>query len=156
MKQNNSGMTIIVKTIAKLVIYFISVFAFYITLTGHLTPGGGFAGGAIFAAGLTLLLLAFGKDILLKKFNYSKLNIADSLGALAFVIIGFCGFFFASAFLNNFFFKGKVFHIFSSGQILYLNIAIFVKVAACLFSILLLLSMFRILSENKTSKEKEK
>ena len=38
------GMTLIVKTITALLIGFILLFGFYVILTGHLSPGGGFAG----------------------------------------------------------------------------------------------------------------
>ena len=54
------GMTLIVKTITALLIGFITLFGFYIVLTGHISPGGGFAGGVILAAGLLLVILAFG------------------------------------------------------------------------------------------------
>ena len=40
-----SGMTVIVKTITRWVKVFIFLFGAYIIVTGHLSPGGGFAGG---------------------------------------------------------------------------------------------------------------
>ena len=52
---NDGGMTLIVKNTARLVSGFITVFAVYIALTGHLGPGGGFAGGVILAAAAVLL-----------------------------------------------------------------------------------------------------
>jgi len=53
------GMTIIVKTISSWVKVLIVLFGIYIILFGHLTPGGGFAGGVILAASYVLLMLAF-------------------------------------------------------------------------------------------------
>lgn len=41
------GMTLIVKVIAELVKDFIILFGIYIVLNGHLSPGGGFAGGGL-------------------------------------------------------------------------------------------------------------
>ena len=56
-----AGMTIIVKTISSWVKVLIIVFGIYIILFGHLTPGGGFAGGVILASSYILLMLAFGR-----------------------------------------------------------------------------------------------
>ena len=41
------GMTVIVKTITGLISGLILLFGIYIVAHGHLTPGGGFAGGII-------------------------------------------------------------------------------------------------------------
>ncbi len=56
------GMTVIVKTISSWVKVLIFLFGIYIILFGHLTPGGGFAGGVILASSYVLLMLAFGKE----------------------------------------------------------------------------------------------
>ena len=56
-----AGMTIIVKTISSWVKVLIVVFGVYIILFGHLTPGGGFAGGVILASSYILIMLAFGR-----------------------------------------------------------------------------------------------
>ena len=53
------GMTVIVKTIASWVKVLIFLFGIYIIIFGHLTPGGGFAGGVILASSYVLLMLAF-------------------------------------------------------------------------------------------------
>jgi len=49
------GMTIIVKTISSWVKILIVLFGIYIILFGHLTPGGGFAGGVILASSYVLV-----------------------------------------------------------------------------------------------------
>ena len=59
---NEGGMTLIVKNTARLVSGFVVVFAIYIALTGHLSPGGGFAGGVILAAAGALIVLSFGLE----------------------------------------------------------------------------------------------
>ncbi|HID57013.1 TPA: hypothetical protein EYP37_10830, partial [Candidatus Poribacteria bacterium] len=56
------GMTVIVKTITRIVAGFITIFGAYIVLTGHLTPGGGFPGGVILACAFVLLTLAYGGE----------------------------------------------------------------------------------------------
>ncbi len=51
---------VILQTIAKLVVPMIFLFGLYILLNGHLSPGGGFSGGAVLGAGLILYNQAFG------------------------------------------------------------------------------------------------
>ena len=60
------GMTIIVKTVSSWVKVLIVLFGIYIILFGHLTPGGGFAGGVILASSYVLIMLAFGKEFVQK------------------------------------------------------------------------------------------
>ena len=54
------GMSTIVKKVSQLLAGLIFMYGIYIILHGHLTPGGGFAGGAIVAGSFILLILAFG------------------------------------------------------------------------------------------------
>ncbi|MDI6606195.1 MAG: MnhB domain-containing protein, partial [Candidatus Omnitrophota bacterium] len=60
MDNPNSGMSLIVKTITRLTVGLILLFGIYIVLHGHLSPGGGFAGGVIIALSFVHLMLAFG------------------------------------------------------------------------------------------------
>ena len=52
------GMTLIVKTVTRWVKVFIFQYGIYVIITGHLAPGGGFAGGVIIACSYILLTLA--------------------------------------------------------------------------------------------------
>ncbi|MGL5149773.1 MAG: hydrogen gas-evolving membrane-bound hydrogenase subunit E [Clostridium sp.] len=62
---------LIVKNVAKYIIPFLLVFGIYIVLNGHISPGGGFAGGAIMGASLILYSSAYGyktvKNVLTEK-----------------------------------------------------------------------------------------
>ena len=62
----------IVKNTARFIIPILLVFGIYIVLNGHLSPGGGFSGGAIMGASLILMSSAFGykktKQIITEKF----------------------------------------------------------------------------------------
>ena len=49
MDKQAGGMTLIVKTVARIVAGFILLFGIYIVIHGHVSPGGGFAGGIIIA-----------------------------------------------------------------------------------------------------------
>jgi multisubunit Na+/H+ antiporter MnhB subunit len=137
-----TGMTLIVRTITDFVTAFILVFGAYITLYGHLTPGGGFAGGVIVACGFILLMLAQGRTQAFSKLPETLGHILDSGGALAFLLIGLAGTA-GGFFLLNVFNKGQQFRLLSAGTILPLNIAIGFKVASSLFLVFAALAMFR-------------
>ncbi|MBI4972564.1 MAG: hypothetical protein HZC16_01960, partial [Candidatus Omnitrophica bacterium] len=101
-----AGMTIIVKTITRLTVGLILLYGIYIVLHGHISPGGGFAGGVIIALSFIHLMLAFGKDTALKKLSESWASIIESLGALMFLSIALMGFLGGYFFFNFFLHKG--------------------------------------------------
>lgn len=140
-RESKSGMTSIVKTIVRFAMGIIILFGAYIVLYGHLTPGGGFAGGVILACGYIILTLAFGKDIALRKLSDQAASILDNSGALAFIIIGLLGYT-GGYFFLNFIDHGQRFELFSSGIIPLCNIAIGFKVTASLFAIFIALAIF--------------
>jgi len=57
------GMSIIVKKTTQLISGMIFLYGIYVIAHGHLTPGGGFAGGVIIAGAFILITLAFGSDL---------------------------------------------------------------------------------------------
>ncbi len=135
------GMTSIVKTIVRFVIGIIFVFGVYIILYGHLTPGGGFAGGVILACGYIILTLGFGKVLGLKKLGDKFASVLDTTGVLVFLIIGLVGFT-GGYFFLNILAKGNPFDLVSAGTIPLMNIAIGVKVTASIFAVFIALSIF--------------
>jgi len=137
---NNSkaGMTLIVKTITRLTVGLILLFGIYIVLHGHLSPGGGFAGGVIVALSFVHLMLAFGKDVAVAKVSKNMASNLESIGALMFLSIALLGFLGGSFFLNILP-KGTPFNLFSAGIIPLCNIAISIKVGVGLFAIFLAL-----------------
>ncbi len=144
------GMTVIVKTIGSWVKVLIFLFGIYIVLFGHLTPGGGFAGGVILAGSYVLLLLAFGREFTEKNLSLGISSKLDCTGALLFAAIALTGFLYGSAgFFYNFiqqkYLAGHhtAFKLVSAGIIPLENIAIGLKVGASLFLIVLILSVFR-------------
>jgi multisubunit Na+/H+ antiporter MnhB subunit len=142
------GMTPIVKNVTKLVAGFIVIFGIYITLSGHLSPGGGFAGGVIVASAAVLVVLAFGREFAARTFTEPLCHVADAAGALAFLVVAICGYF-VGTFFANFLSLGTVGHLWSAGTIPVSNLAILVKVAAGLAGVFLALSGFRLLSGRK-------
>jgi len=142
-----SGMTIIVKTISSWVKVLIFLFGIDIIIFGHLTPGGGFAGGVILASSYVLLMLAFGRDFAERNLSLSAASRLDCAGAFAFAMIAILGMIFGGGFFVNFLYQkylpGRPLDLISAGTIPLSNIAIGLKVGASLFLIILLLSTFR-------------
>jgi multicomponent Na+:H+ antiporter subunit B len=134
------GMSVIVKTIARILMGFIFVYGIYIVFHGHLTPGGGFAGGAIVGAAFALLVLAYGSTEGSEKKTFFTLSIFESTGALMFLCIALLGLLFGF-FFKNFLPHGSPLSLWSAGIIPLANIAIGIKVSAALFSIFLALAV---------------
>ncbi len=135
------GMSFIVKTVTRLLIGIIFLFGIYITFYGHLTPGGGFAGGIMLACGFILLTLAFGKETSLGKLSDFWASMLDNLGAFTFWLVALLGYT-GGYFFINFIEKKNPFGLLSSGTILINNIAIGVKVFASVFAVFLALTIF--------------
>jgi multisubunit Na+/H+ antiporter MnhB subunit len=153
-----SGMTVIVKTITRWVKVFIFLFGVYITLTGHLSPGGGFAGGVIIACSYILLTLAYGKAFALRRFGLAAATGLDSAGALIFLGLGLFGIGWGGVFFANFLqarFPGMDFHLLSAGTIPLNNIAICLKVGASLFAVFIVLAALRIVVAEDGSRRME-
>jgi multicomponent Na+:H+ antiporter subunit B len=135
-------MSPIVRTVARLVTGFITMYGIYVVLYGHVSPGGGFAGGAILAAGFILLLLAFGK-VRTEQIVSHRMAIAwDSGGALAFLAVAALGYV-AGSFFLNFLALGEPYRLVSAGTLPLSNASIGAKVGAGLFGVFLALSVFR-------------
>ena len=75
--------SIILKEVSKVLIPCIQVFGIYIIFYGHISPGGGFAGGTIIGTSFILYRIIFGKKITDDKIPYSKL-IGYLCGAIMF------------------------------------------------------------------------
>jgi multisubunit Na+/H+ antiporter MnhB subunit len=136
------GLTLIVKTITDFVVAFIVIFGAYIVCYGHLTPGGGFAGGVIVACAFILLMLAHGKEVAFSRMGERLAHVLDSAGALAFLLIG-CAGLSGGYFFMNVFGRGETFRLMSSGMILPSNLAIAFKVGTSLFVVFAALATFR-------------
>lgn len=141
------GMTVIVKTISSWVKVLIFLFGIYIIIFGHLTPGGGFAGGVILASSYVLLMLAFGRESAEENLSLPMASKLDCIGALLFALIAILGLVFGGSFFVNFLFQkylpGETLNLISAGTIPLSNIAIGLKVGASLFLVILVLSVFR-------------
>jgi multisubunit Na+/H+ antiporter MnhB subunit len=142
-----NGMTIIVKTISGWVKVLIFLFGINIILFGHLTPGGGFAGGVILASSYVLLMLAFGRRFVEENLPLPLASRLDCLGAFLFATVAILGLVFGGTFFVNFLYQkilpGQPLHLVSAGTIPLSNLAIGLKVGASLFLVIFALSTFR-------------
>ena len=137
---NKSGMTIIVKTITRITVPTIILYGCYIIFHGHLTPGGGFAGGVIIALALLNVMIAFGRKFTNNWLNINFLEKLESISATLFLVLGILGFFIGNAFLFNFINHGELFRLLSAGTIPVLNIIIGIEVAMSLFLVVWVLA----------------
>ncbi len=104
----------------------IVLFGTYIFLHGHLTPGGGFQGGAIIASGILLVYLGCPA----RRVKRPRLTVVESLSGLAFVVIGLIGLGIGGAFLLNFLPTGSAYRLISAGIMPIIYVAIGLKVGA--------------------------
>ncbi len=141
--------TVIIKTTTRFLATLILTFGAYIILHGHLTPGGGFQGGAVFASGLALLIVACESRVTAEKFQKVPPSALESVGALGFLgtaALGFMGYtFFKNVIANSGFpiFGGRTpiginpGYLNTGGTLSYMNIFVGTKVLAGLTSIVL-------------------
>ena len=139
---------IIIKNITRIVIPFAQIYGIYVILNGHISPGGGFAGGAIIGTTLILYTLVFGREKGEKKFSHKVSEIAESGGIMFFILIGLIGMIIGGSFLMNIdagFPEGELGTILSGGMIPLLMIAIGIKVTSTM------INLFNLLIEERVS-----
>lgn len=112
----------------------IILFGIYVVLNGHLSPGGGFSGGAIIGAGLILYLNAFGFQKTQRFFSYRLFQKVTLVSLLFYSAAKTYSFYTGANHLANGIPKGTPGNILSSGLILPLNICVGMVVACTMYS----------------------
>ena len=141
----------IVRTAANQLILFILVFGLYVIAHGHLTPGGGFQGGAVVVSGVVMLMVAFSSKDFKKSLRERVLTIMESTGALIFAALGFAGL--GTVFFYNFLVGSPIFgrvpptgpnpgDFWTGGFIPLMNLAVGLKVIAGLSAVVLAIALF--------------
>ena len=100
-------MSKVVRTITRLITPAILIFGLYVIMHGHVTSGGGFQGGAVFASAAALLLVAFGSDRVKNHLKTPDLTAISVSGCLVFIGAAFAGI--ASTFFYNLFVGSAIF-----------------------------------------------
>jgi len=136
------GMSPIVKNITRLVAGFITVFAVYDVVYGHVEPGGGFSGGVMLAASVVLVVLAFGGDFARRVLSVEVARWTTSLAVLAFLVVALGGYM-VGQFFENFLWRGQVGELASAGTLAITSLAVGIEVGAGLFAAFVALAVFR-------------
>ena len=150
MRDPDPGMSVIVQTVTRLLKGFILLYGIFIVLYGHLTPGGGFAGGVVIACGFVLLALAGGGQQAQQFLPRAATSVLDSVGVLLFLALAATGMLLAGGvFFTNFITTSQSswFTLFSGGVIPLANISLGLKVASSLFLVFAALAAFRVLTD---------
>ena len=95
------NMTKIVRTTADLFYPFCLTYGLYVVAHGHLSPGGGFQGGAVMATGTALLLVSRNYANVVRHVRQNAMKICEAVGLLMFIVAGLVGLLFGGSFLHN-------------------------------------------------------
>ena len=125
---------LILQYAATLLVPLVLLFGVYVIMNGHISPGGGFSGGAIMGAALILYLNAFGYQKTERFFTYKTFRVV-SLCALSFYACSKAYSFFTGAnHLPSVITPGTPGMLFSAGLIPYLNIAVGLVVCCTMYA----------------------
>ena len=142
------GMTVIVKKTTQLIAGIVFLYGMYVVIHGHLTPGGGFAGGIIMAGAFILLILAFGSDFIKLTKEESGSTIYENLAILIVAFLALSGLIYgARIFFLNWLPKGTPGQLISAGMVPLYNVFIGIEVASSILTIFLALIIFKEESE---------
>ena len=114
------------RTGSRIVFGFILLTSLYIIFHGHLTPGGGFPGGAMIASAILLLYLADDKF----RGNIKGFKVLEGVAGSLFVVIGLLGLLIGTYFLENFLPVGSLGELLSAGIIPIIYVLVGLKVGS--------------------------
>jgi len=78
----------IVDLVVRAMVPFIQLFALYVIMHGHSSPGGGFQGGAIWAASVLLMRLTLGGEASRRRFSQTQATALGAVGVLIYAGVG--------------------------------------------------------------------
>lgn len=87
-RPTRAGADIILQSAARLLVPPMQVFALYVVVHGHHSPGGGFQGGVILGASFILLALAYDLKAVLQSFREKAILACSAIGVLIYAGIG--------------------------------------------------------------------
>ena len=131
---------LILQSAARILTPLTLVFGLYIIFNGHLSPGGGFSGGAILGAGLILYQNAFGYEKIEKFFTFKTFRWVSVCSLLFYSLAKGYHFFTGANHLDSGISPGVPGNIFSAGLLLPLNFVVGMVVACTMYA---LYTMFR-------------
>lgn len=126
----------VLRTASLILFPFLIVTGSYIIIHGHLTPGGGFQGGAILAVAFFLPVLASVGDSL----DHHTSSVIEGFAGITFIVIGLLALWNHGYFLAPLFGTGNLGELLSAGSLPLLYMAVGLKVGAELASLLVSLA----------------
>ena len=117
----------------------IFLFGIYITMNGHLSPGGGFSGGAVLAAGLLLYLNAYGPEKTERILSSARCKRLTALALSFYTLAKGYTFYVGANGMESFESAGTPGRILSAGLILPLNLCVAVIVAMTIYSMYIMI-----------------
>jgi len=128
----------IVRMVCRIIVPFIQVFGMFIIIFGHLSPGGGFAGGAIAGASMVLFALSFNLEEGSKKLKEETASALESGGALVFAFMGLIAVLLGGNYLTNLaagFPAGTAGDLLSGGAIPVITLGLGIKVTSSIITL---------------------
>ena len=125
---------LILQTLARFLTPMALMFGMYIIMNGHLSPGGGFSGGAVMGAGLILYLNAFGYTSASRFFTYRVFQTASCAALTFYAGAKAYSFFTGANHLPSIITPGTPGLLFSAGLIPYLNLAVGLVVCCTMYA----------------------
>lgn len=123
----------ILQTMTIILMPAIMLYGIYVILNGHLSPGGGFSGGAILGAGLILFASGFGHNRVKKFFNMKTFRALTTTALLGYGVLKTYSFLLGANHLHTGIPLGTPGAIFSSGLIFVLDICVGLIVACTMY-----------------------
>lgn len=126
----------IICLVVKIIVPIIIVFGIYILFNGHLSPGGGFSGGAILGTGLILFAMAFGEEVAAKVISAKVVKVVTILSLSFYCLSKSYSFFTGNEFngIHSIIGPGTPGDLVSGGLILPLNLAVGFVVCCTMYS----------------------
>ena len=126
------------------------VYMFYIILHGHLSPGGGFQGGVLMVAVVTILYLGHGYETTTRALSANILHGSEGVASIVYVALAMLGVAVGAQFCQNILYQhGAAGDLYSSGTIFWMNLTVGIKVLTGVGSIaLLMISLVNEQAEN--------
>ena len=119
---------------------FIMIYGIYILVNGHLTPGGGFSGGAILGSALSLYAIAFGAKKVRIIFSFKTIMVSTGITLLFYALVKGYVFVMGSSGLSTGIPMGTPGNLFSAGLIMPLNISVGIVVTCTVYGLYALFS----------------
>ena len=106
-----------------------NLFGIYLVIHAHLTPGGGFQGGAILGTACLIVFVTIGYSSFRRVSPRVSIVFGEAVGAGAYALIGVATMLAGGAFLQNLLPLGQTGKLFSAGTVPVINFAVGLEVS---------------------------